>query len=427
MRQLQSKSPFTGETGTHYGYSDGWQPSGLFFYTGEGQIGDMELRAGNKAIHMHIRDGKDLYLFEQAQRAHVRYLGQFVCTGDHEERSPDVKGNDRRAIVFELIPIEAFSTDTELYPIVDPEMNQSGQNAGIAELRAQATAAANDGAEPEQRLVNWRKRSNVIRRYVLLRANGVCEGCAAPAPFLTTRGEPYLEPHHIRRLSDGGPDDPRSVAGVCANCHRRAHYSVDAVDFNAHLTRVVRAKEQDHITASTAPSLASVTNRHVLPDVLSARPKALICGMAAGVKSAELGFYYAGPTNRFWSTLYEIGLTPTKLEPRQSDTLSELGIDLTDLAKTVFGNDSQIPAGACDREAFRVLVQRRKPRAVVFNGKAAAAIFYDTETDQLDFGLQPSIETFPPVFVLPSTSGSAIKYWNVSYWHEFMTFLRAHT
>jgi 5-methylcytosine-specific restriction protein A len=157
---------------------------GTLFYTGEGQIGNMKLRAGNKVIQVHIRDGKDLHLFEQAQRAHVRNLGQFVCTGYHEERSPDVKGNDQ--------------------------------------LRAQATAAANDGAEPEQRLVNWRKRSELIRRYVLLRANGVCEGCAAQAPFLTMRGEPYLEPHHIRRLSDGGPDDPRSIAGVCANRHRRA-------------------------------------------------------------------------------------------------------------------------------------------------------------------------------------------------------------
>jgi HNH endonuclease len=51
--------------------------------------------------------------------------------------------------------------------------------------------------------------------------------CTSPAPFLTTTGEPYLEPHHIRRLSDGGLDDPRWIAALCANCHRRAHHAND--------------------------------------------------------------------------------------------------------------------------------------------------------------------------------------------------------
>jgi 5-methylcytosine-specific restriction enzyme A len=68
--------------------------------------------------------------------------------------------------------------------------------------------------------------------YVLRRAHGTCEACGAPAPFLTTAGRPYLEAHHTRRLSDGGPDDPRWGIAVCPNCHRRAHYADDGEDFN---------------------------------------------------------------------------------------------------------------------------------------------------------------------------------------------------
>ena len=41
--------------------------------------------------------------------------------------------------------------------------------------------------------------------------------CGAAAPFTTKEGLPYLEAHHIRRLTDGGPDDPRWVAGVGPN------------------------------------------------------------------------------------------------------------------------------------------------------------------------------------------------------------------
>jgi hypothetical protein len=40
------------------------------------------------------------------------------------------------------------------------------------------------------------------------------QACGAAAPFCTVRGQPYLEPHHIHRLSDGGPDDLNWVASV---------------------------------------------------------------------------------------------------------------------------------------------------------------------------------------------------------------------
>jgi 5-methylcytosine-specific restriction protein A len=42
---------FTGKSGSHFGYEDNWH-DGLFLYTGEGQSGDMQFRAGNKAIRL---------------------------------------------------------------------------------------------------------------------------------------------------------------------------------------------------------------------------------------------------------------------------------------------------------------------------------------------------------------------------------------
>jgi 5-methylcytosine-specific restriction protein A len=40
---------FTSESGEHYGYEDGWSDDtdGIFLYTGEGQVGDMEYVRGN--------------------------------------------------------------------------------------------------------------------------------------------------------------------------------------------------------------------------------------------------------------------------------------------------------------------------------------------------------------------------------------------
>jgi hypothetical protein len=51
---------FTGDAaGEQCGYKDGWQQNGIFYYTGEGQKGDMKMSSGNKAIATHSANGKD--------------------------------------------------------------------------------------------------------------------------------------------------------------------------------------------------------------------------------------------------------------------------------------------------------------------------------------------------------------------------------
>jgi 5-methylcytosine-specific restriction protein A len=82
-----------------------------------------------------------------------------------------------------------------------------------------------------------------VRNYVLLRAEGSCEGCSAVAPFHRKDGTPYLEPHHIRRLSDGGPDHPAYVIALCPNCHRRVHVGEDGGKYNAKLAELMATIE----------------------------------------------------------------------------------------------------------------------------------------------------------------------------------------
>lgn len=76
---------------------------------------------------------------------------------------------------------------------------------------------------------NWREartilraRSQVVKAYVLQRAEGICELTGEPAPFLTKDGQPYLEVHHIRRLSDGGLDHPVNCAAISPTARTRA-------------------------------------------------------------------------------------------------------------------------------------------------------------------------------------------------------------
>jgi len=74
-------------------------------------------------------------------------------------------------------------------------------------------------------------RDPAVKAWTLQVANGHCEGCDAPAPFLGSDGLPYLEVHHVMPLSSHGSDTTTNAAALCPNCHRRCHSSIDRDEF----------------------------------------------------------------------------------------------------------------------------------------------------------------------------------------------------
>ena len=211
---------------------------------GVGQQGEMEFVRGNAAILNHIDKGNDLHLFAQSKKGFVRYICQMICTGYHYQAGSDTTGRTRRMIVFELTPLELFSDalliGTE--PLAEPDQPQ----LSLDDLRGKAIANARPATNAVERRALYYQRSQSIKAYALRRARGNCEGCGVIAPFQTSDGQPYLEVHHIRRSSDGGPDHPRWVVAICPNCHRRAHYAQDAEAYNDHLSKVAQKQETEN-------------------------------------------------------------------------------------------------------------------------------------------------------------------------------------
>ncbi len=225
----------TGEEGLEHGYADRYRDDGVFEYFGEGQVGDMQFRAGNRAVAEHSAQGKGLLLFKKTSHG-LRFEGEMVCEGYHEQAAPDRTGSQRNAIVFELRPLEAVVEKIEEEP--------ASSTASLHDLRQLAYAAANETFQPpSQADRNIYQRSNDVRIYVLTRACGKCEGCGVAAPFFRSDGSPYLEPHHLRRLSDGGPDHPAHVIALCPNCHRRVHCGADGKSYNDKLIALMTTIE----------------------------------------------------------------------------------------------------------------------------------------------------------------------------------------
>jgi TDG/mug DNA glycosylase family protein len=159
----------------------------------------------------------------------------------------------------------------------------------------------------------------------------------------------------------------------------------------------------------------------VLPDVLALGLPVVFCGSAAGQRSAQARAYYAGPGNRFWPVLYRIGLTPRLLAPGEYAQVLDFGIGLTDLAKGRSGADSEIATVDYDVPRLRAAIGHLRPRALAFNGKRAGQLFLG---DKVSYGMQPTSCGATALFVLPSTSGAARRFWDEGPWRDLAAWLR---
>lgn len=223
---------FSGDTGEQYGYEDRWE-GGAYFYTGEGQRGPMTLTRGNKAIADHAKDGRALHLFQSLGKGQgYKYLGEFACADLFERTQPDVEAKDRTALVFRLVPLESPDANGENDSEEGIDLSESLEAAKLAALAACRPGSGTVGESAPRKIY---QRSRVVAHYVQMRAKGLCECCEKPAPFVKKNGAPYLEPHHVNRLSDGGLDHPRYVGAVCPSCHREIHSGVHGAVLNERL------------------------------------------------------------------------------------------------------------------------------------------------------------------------------------------------
>ncbi len=153
----------------------------------------------------------------------------------------------------------------------------------------------------------------------------------------------------------------------------------------------------------------------ILPDLLAPGLRVVFCGTAPGAASARAGAYYAGPGNRFWVTLHEVGLTPVLLSPAEFARLPEFGIGLTDVSKTASGSDLEVGSNGVDPERLAAGIDAARPSHLAFNGKNAARAALGRP---VDYGPQPERIGGAKTWVLPSTSGAARRFWDLEPWRD---------
>ncbi len=139
-----------------------------------------------------------------------------------------------------------------------------------------------------------------------------------------------------------------------------------------------------------------------LPDVVGPGLRVLVCGLNPSVVSADAGYGFAGPSNRFWRAAATSGLLTRLRDPLGCVRHDRTG--MTDLVKRATPNAAVLTPAEYRAGADRVrrLVEWLQPGLVLFVGLAGWRAAVDPKATA---GLQPATFGGVPAYVMPSTSG----------------------
>ncbi len=154
--------------------------------------------------------------------------------------------------------------------------------------------------------------------------------------------------------------------------------------------------------------------RQALPDHLRVGLSVVFIGINPGLRSAELGHHYAGPSNRFWKLLNDVGFSPHPLTCRDDGRLPTFGLGLTNLVSRPTKSMQDLTAEEYQR-GLRVLRKKMvtfHPRimALLGLGMAKHVLSPGNRAGRLKVGLQDQTFQGIPLFVLPNPSGRNAHY-----------------
>ncbi len=154
----------------------------------------------------------------------------------------------------------------------------------------------------------------------------------------------------------------------------------------------------------------SVTSEPLhLADKVPANLHTLFVGINPAIRSAQLGHYYAHPTNMFWRLLSQTQVTPRPVTADDDDWMVRHGFGFTDVAKRPTANAGELAQHefAAARLRLEDLVRSRRPKTIVFVSKRAARAFLQVGNVPVVYGRHTTDFHGATVWFLPSTSGQS--------------------
>lgn len=144
----------------------------------------------------------------------------------------------------------------------------------------------------------------------------------------------------------------------------------------------------------------------MLPDIIDFNLKILFVGFNPGIRSAQTGHHFAGPSNRFWRLLQNSGLTKEKIKPDDDRLLLSYGYGITNIVPRPTRTATEItkPEYELGRAALKEKLSTYKPKYACYVGIGVYRQF--AERKDVSCGLQEdNIVQGVNDFVVSSSSG----------------------
>jgi TDG/mug DNA glycosylase family protein len=148
-----------------------------------------------------------------------------------------------------------------------------------------------------------------------------------------------------------------------------------------------------------------------LTDRIQPGVRVLLVGINPGVRSAQTGHHFAGPSNRFWKLLYESGLVSERIAFADDGRLPEWGLGVTNvIARPSPGIDELRPGEYLEGwRALEAKIDRFRPAIVAFVGVTLYRMLWKTlgaaPAPAIEPGFQHATVHGARIFVLPNPSG----------------------
>jgi double-stranded uracil-DNA glycosylase len=149
-----------------------------------------------------------------------------------------------------------------------------------------------------------------------------------------------------------------------------------------------------------------------LTDRIRPGVRVLFVGINPGVRSAQTGHHFAGPSNRFWKLLHDSGLVPEPLKSVDDVRLPDYGYGITNLvARPSPGIDVLKPAEYV--AGWRILERKvadYRPEVLALVGATLYRVILPLVSDEqaprrIALGAQDLTVHGARIFVLPNPSG----------------------
>lgn len=183
----------------------------------------------NKAILDSNHTNTPIYVF-QKEDTRLTLKGIFRYESDHQ----DDEAGSRWFILQKIntLATDKIMTEDEYNQEIQKQVNKSKQDSA-KDRETRINVAEKKPGKLTVTSTQFKRNPDVIAE-VLERANGICEKCRKPAPFVRASDfSPFLEVHHMEPLAEGGEDTVANAVALCPNCHREYHHAAKVTTVTA--------------------------------------------------------------------------------------------------------------------------------------------------------------------------------------------------